>query len=56
MTEIVVRGVHVTFPFKPYKVQEDYMNKVVECLQDGKHGALESPTGELNDNCQHFER
>ncbi|XP_051173035.1 regulator of telomere elongation helicase 1 homolog [Leptopilina boulardi] len=45
MTEININGVSVTFPFKPYKVQEDYMSKVLECLQNGKHGVLESPTG-----------
>lgn len=48
MTEITIRGVVVQFPFKPYQVQEDYMAKVIECLQDGKNGVLESPTGELN--------
>lgn len=33
MTEIVIRDVPIKFPFKPYKVQEDYMSKVLECLQ-----------------------
>ena len=45
MTDININGVTVTFPFKPYKVQEDYMSKVIECLQNSKHGVLESPTG-----------
>ncbi|XP_033216064.1 regulator of telomere elongation helicase 1 homolog [Belonocnema kinseyi] len=45
MAEVNINGVIVTFPFKPYKVQEDYMSKVIECLQNGKHGVLESPTG-----------
>ena len=47
MTEISIRGVIVNFPFQPYKVQEDYMKKVIECLQDAKHGVLESPTGNV---------
>ncbi|XP_014223944.1 regulator of telomere elongation helicase 1 homolog [Trichogramma pretiosum] len=45
MQEIELKGVVVKFPFQPYKVQEDYMSKVIECLQDRKHGVLESPTG-----------
>ena len=46
MPEITVGGVIVNFPFQPYPVQEVYMGKVVECLQNKKHGVLESPTGE----------
>ncbi|KAM3923568.1 regulator of telomere elongation helicase 1 isoform 2-T2 [Leptodactylus fuscus] len=38
-------GVSVDFPFTPYKCQEDYMIKVLECLQKGVNGVLESPTG-----------
>ncbi|KAL4236900.1 Regulator of telomere elongation helicase 1 [Mactra antiquata] len=40
-----VKGVHVNFPFEPYPCQLDYMNKVIECLQNGVNGVLESPTG-----------
>ncbi|XP_057218677.1 regulator of telomere elongation helicase 1 isoform X2 [Triplophysa rosa] len=39
------RGVTVDFPFTPYPCQEDYMSKVIECLQDKVNGVLESPTG-----------
>lgn len=45
MTEVTLNGVVIKFPFKPYQVQEDYMKKVIECLQEGKNGVLESPTG-----------
>ncbi|XP_012273616.1 regulator of telomere elongation helicase 1 homolog isoform X2 [Orussus abietinus] len=45
MPDITINGVIVTFPFKPYSVQEEYMAKVIECLQNSKHGVLESPTG-----------
>lgn len=45
MPEVTVNGIAVTFPFQPYPVQEDYMSKVIECLQNKKHGVLESPTG-----------
>ena len=40
-----VGGTCVNFPFNPYEIQIEYMRKVLECLQDGKNGLLESPTG-----------
>lgn len=43
--EIEINGVTVKFPFEPYKVQKDYMAKVIECLNNQKNGILESPTG-----------
>ncbi|XP_011502066.1 PREDICTED: regulator of telomere elongation helicase 1 homolog [Ceratosolen solmsi marchali] len=45
MTEVTLNGVAIKFPFKPYQVQVDYMTKVIECLQNGQNGVLESPTG-----------
>ncbi|XP_076880804.1 regulator of telomere elongation helicase 1 [Brachyhypopomus gauderio] len=45
MPPLTVRGVTVEFPFTPYPCQQDYMNKVIECLQDKVNGVLESPTG-----------
>ncbi|KAK7127973.1 hypothetical protein R3I93_020529 [Phoxinus phoxinus] len=45
MPHIKLRGVTVDFPFTPYPCQEDYMNKVIECLQKKVNGVLESPTG-----------
>uniref|UniRef100_A0A8C1WPX0 Regulator of telomere elongation helicase 1 n=1 Tax=Cyprinus carpio TaxID=7962 RepID=A0A8C1WPX0_CYPCA len=45
MPLIKLRGVSVDFPFTPYPCQEDYMNKVIECLQNKVNGVLESPTG-----------
>ncbi|XP_072269760.1 regulator of telomere elongation helicase 1 [Pyxicephalus adspersus] len=45
MPQIQVAGIPVDFPFTPYKCQEDYMSKVIECLQQGVNGVLESPTG-----------
>lgn len=45
MPEVTINNVIVNFPFKPYTVQEEYMAKVIECLQNGKNGVLESPTG-----------
>ncbi|XP_045433235.1 regulator of telomere elongation helicase 1 isoform X1 [Pipistrellus kuhlii] len=45
MPKIILSGVTVDFPFQPYKCQEEYMTKVLECLQKKVNGVLESPTG-----------
>ncbi|KAE8574306.1 hypothetical protein XENTR_v10003373 [Xenopus tropicalis] len=45
MPQVPVAGLTVDFPFQPYKCQEDYMGKVIQCLQQGVNGVLESPTG-----------
>uniref|UniRef100_A0A2K5QXR0 Regulator of telomere elongation helicase 1 n=1 Tax=Cebus imitator TaxID=2715852 RepID=A0A2K5QXR0_CEBIM len=45
MPKIVLNGVTVDFPFQPYKCQQEYMAKVLECLQKKVNGILESPTG-----------
>jgi regulator of telomere elongation helicase 1 len=45
MPDIIINDIIVSFPFKPYLVQEEYMKKVIECLQNSQHGVLESPTG-----------
>ncbi|XP_076708238.1 regulator of telomere elongation helicase 1 isoform X2 [Callospermophilus lateralis] len=45
MPKIVLNGVTVDFPFQPYQCQQEYMSKVLECLQKKVNGILESPTG-----------
>lgn len=45
MTQVLVNNIQVQFPYEPYQVQVDYMTKVMECLQQGANGILESPTG-----------
>ncbi|XP_059118123.1 regulator of telomere elongation helicase 1 isoform X2 [Peromyscus eremicus] len=45
MPRVVLNGVTVDFPFQPYQCQQEYMTKVLECLQKGVNGILESPTG-----------
>uniref|UniRef100_A0A6Q2X2B9 Regulator of telomere elongation helicase 1 n=1 Tax=Esox lucius TaxID=8010 RepID=A0A6Q2X2B9_ESOLU len=45
MPPLVLKGITVDFPFTPYECQKDYMNKVIECLQNKVNGVLESPTG-----------
>ncbi|KAJ4992593.1 DNA repair helicase [Stagonosporopsis vannaccii] len=32
-------------PYEPYDIQEQFMNAVYDCLEDGKVGIFESPTG-----------
>ncbi|XP_071836149.1 regulator of telomere elongation helicase 1-like isoform X2 [Apostichopus japonicus] len=45
MPAVKCHGVNIDFPFEPYDCQKDYMGKVIECLQKGVNGILESPTG-----------
>lgn len=45
MTTINIRGVPVSFPFEPYELQKNYMEKVIEALQNQTNAVLESPTG-----------
>uniref|UniRef100_A0A8C9TRX0 Regulator of telomere elongation helicase 1 n=1 Tax=Scleropages formosus TaxID=113540 RepID=A0A8C9TRX0_SCLFO len=45
MPQLNIRGIVVDFPFTPYPCQQDYMSKVIECLQYKVNGILESPTG-----------
>jgi chromosome transmission fidelity protein 1 len=33
------------FPHKPYEIQTELMNSVYDCLDKGKIGFFESPTG-----------
>jgi chromosome transmission fidelity protein 1 len=43
MDEAMERDFH--HPFEPYEVQKQFMNAVYNCLEDGKVGIFESPTG-----------
>ncbi|XP_044256116.1 regulator of telomere elongation helicase 1 homolog [Tribolium madens] len=45
MSSVTIRGIPVNFPYTPYDIQVNYMEKVLECLQDRQNGVLESPTG-----------
>ncbi|XP_021188467.3 regulator of telomere elongation helicase 1 homolog [Helicoverpa armigera] len=45
MPEVMICGIPVTFPFEPYEVQKDYMQRVIESLQNNTNALLESPTG-----------
>ncbi|XP_066910360.1 regulator of telomere elongation helicase 1-like [Clytia hemisphaerica] len=45
MVNVDICGIDVDFPFEPYDCQKKYMEKVIQCLQKGFNGVLESPTG-----------
>lgn len=45
MVNLNLSGVPIEFPFQPYDVQEKFMESVLQCLQQGVNGLLESPTG-----------
>lgn len=45
MTSFCADGITIKFPFEPYSIQKNYMQKVVECLETSSNGILESPTG-----------
>jgi regulator of telomere elongation helicase 1 len=38
-------GVEIRFPFSPYPSQKAFTENVLDCVVNGKHGILESPTG-----------
>lgn len=42
---IDINGISVHFPFEPYQLQKDYMQKVIEALEASENAVLESPTG-----------
>ena len=43
--ECDIEDVRVDFPYQPYSVQVDYMQKVIESLETKQFALLESPTG-----------
>ena len=44
-TMVKLNGIPVHFPFKPYQLQEDYMLKVINALDNSENALIESPTG-----------
>ncbi len=44
-SEVPIKQFTVKFPYEPYEVQREYMDKVITCLEERKFGLLESPTG-----------
>jgi superfamily II DNA or RNA helicase len=44
------------FPFKPYAIQEDFMNALYDTIDKSKVGIFESPTGTVCRQFGSFER
>eukprot|EP01016_Furgasonia_blochmanni_P020715 TRINITY_DN2311_c0_g2_i1.p1 TRINITY_DN2311_c0_g2~~TRINITY_DN2311_c0_g2_i1.p1 ORF type:complete len:931 (+),score=84.02 TRINITY_DN2311_c0_g2_i1:88-2880(+) len=44
-TIVQLEGIPVYFPYKPYNIQEKYMQNVIEALNGEKNALLHSPTG-----------
>ena len=45
-TKLLIEGIEIFFPYKPYPSQEEYMKKIILTLKNkGNISALESPTG-----------
>merc|ERR1719447_378064 len=45
MSSDVVPPEEFQFPFSPYDIQRDFMRELFKCLEEGKLGIFESPTG-----------
>lgn len=45
-TKLMEKDYH--HPFVPYQVQRQFMSTVYKCLEEGKVGVLESPTGTVS--------
>jgi regulator of telomere elongation helicase 1 len=45
MARLTIQGCAVDFPYEPYSVQLDYMDKVIDSCRTRRHAILESPTG-----------
>jgi regulator of telomere elongation helicase 1 len=43
-----IKGHQIKFPFEPYPLQRDYMEKVLEALDNQQNAVLESPTGKFS--------
>jgi fanconi anemia group J protein len=42
---LMIRGIEVMFPFKPYPAQQATMDKILRCAQHAENALVESPTG-----------
>lgn len=45
MPIVQINNVSVQFPFEPYDVQKEYMEKIIESLRTRRNAILESPSG-----------
>lgn len=52
MPIIEISGILVDFPFEPYPSQVKYMKSVIQSLENGQNGMLQSPTGMILNKLQ----
>nr|CDS28821.2 regulator of telomere length splice variant; regulator of telomere elongation helicase [Hymenolepis microstoma] len=45
MPSITLGDIEIDFPYTPYECQKNYMQAVIDALNEKKHAILESPTG-----------
>lgn len=45
---LTIEGIEINFPFEPYQLQKDYMEKVILALNNKQNAVLESPTGKTS--------
>lgn len=43
-----MENVQFKFPFEPYPLQVDFMRNLYDCIESGKLGVFESPTGTVS--------
>jgi len=43
--QVYIEGIEVLFPYQPYEPQIAYMRSVIQALNKGENGLLQSPTG-----------
>lgn len=46
--EKLVPPSNFSFPFKPYKIQHDFMSNLYKAIENKKLGIFESPTGTVS--------
>ena len=46
--EIIFEEGYFKFPFKPYRIQEDFMKNLYLAIENEKIGIFESPTGTVS--------
>lgn len=42
-----ISGINVEFPHDPYKVQLEFMKRMISAIQNTQNSVLESPTGKF---------
>lgn len=49
--ENLLKTINFSFPYEPYSIQSDFMDKLYLTLEEKKFGIFESPTGTVSQKC-----